>query len=419
MRRAETLTALSGALFVLGCTSLDLLGTRPAPVAGEDRTEEVDAQENPVSTPLPNVLEDRANVSVSQVDAQLNEAFLQLFFGDPETEAVYFDQGDGTAYIMDIANGDVRTDSMAYGLLTTVQLDQREVFDRLWSWVKTHMLMTEGVTAGLLSWRCDVTGTNCETAGATDASSIIATSLFMAEARWGEAGRFDYEEEALALLEVLVAIEERNGGVIDNVKNSFDMEAALPRDGSGAADGQVRVDYLMPAFYEIWATYDEVRATFWRRTAANSRALLYQIAHPSTGLLPGAVDYAGTPVPGQDAYVSTTARALLNVTLDHLWYGPHDEVVEQNRRLLDFFLAEGIDDYKAAYTLDGRELEPFNTAAHRSLVALAAVTVEDPTYDPFIEALWAEPIPTETYRYYDGMLYMLSLLVASGQLSPP
>ena len=29
-----------------------------------------------------------------------------------------------------------------------------------------------------------------------------------------------------------------------------------------------------------------------------------------------------------------------------------------------------------------------------------------------------EPVPTGSFRYYDGMLYMISLLVLSGQMTP-
>jgi oligosaccharide reducing-end xylanase len=92
--------------------------------------------------------------------------------------------------------------------------------------------------------------------------------------------------------------------------------------------------------------------------------------------------------------------------------------VEDNERRLDFFLGQGVDTYVSQYTLAGEPLVTFNTAAHLSLVALAAGTSESEDYDVFIDALLAEPIPEGTFRYYDGMLYMLSLLVLSGQLTP-
>jgi len=34
---------------------------------------------------------------------------------------------------------------------------------------------------------------------------------------------------------------------------------------------------------------------------------------------------------------------------------------------------------------------------------------------PFVQALWDLPVPTGQYRYYNGMLYMLSLVHASGK----
>jgi oligosaccharide reducing-end xylanase len=33
---------------------------------------------------------------------------------------------------------------------------------------------------------------------------------------------------------------------------------------------------------------------------------------------------------------------------------------------------------------------------------------------PFVDKLWSAQIPTGNYRYYDGTLYMLSLLHVSG-----
>ena len=36
------------------------------------------------------------------------------------------------------------------------------------------------------------------------------------------------------------------------------------------------------------------------------------------------------------------------------------------------------------------------------------------TGKPFVDRLWSAQIPTGTYRYYDGTLYMLSLLHVSG-----
>ncbi|HXS18075.1 MAG TPA: glycosyl hydrolase family 8, partial [Polyangiaceae bacterium] len=354
-------------------------------------------------TSYPNLLEERQQIPLSQVNAQLNDAFSQLFFGDPNTQAVFVDLGDGSGYIEDIANGDVRTDSMAYGLLTTVQLNQREVFDKLWAWAKQYMMSPSGASQGLLRWRCDTTGTECEPVAATDAQTIIATTLFIAETRWAEAGAHDYQSDALDLLDAMTAIEERNGGVVDGVVNCFDMDALLPREDSVTTDAVTPVDYLTPAFYEIWAAHDPERADVWRDMADNARDLLSKISDPTTGLYPEFITYEGEPVADLNNYSVTTARTLLNLALDHMWNGPHDWAVEQNERILNFFLSKGLNAYVASYTIDGQPLLTYNTLAHQSLVALAAGTSPNRKYDPFLEALLKQPIPTGQYRYYDGM----------------
>src|SRR5690606_2809200 len=196
----------------LGCQSVDVLGSRGKPQSNEEEPGK-----------FPNLLEERQQVPISRVNAQLNDAFVQLFFGDPETEAVFRDQGDGSGYLEDIANGDVRTDSMGYGMLVTVQLNQREVFDKLWAWTKTYMRDPDGPSEGLLRWRCNTSGQECATTAATDASSIIVTSLFMASTRWGAGSAHDYEADGQALLSTMVTVEERNGGVVDGARNLFEI----------------------------------------------------------------------------------------------------------------------------------------------------------------------------------------------------
>lgn len=406
---------MGGALLLLGCSSLDVLGSR----ALEDVEAPVGSGGAPpaVVPNLPNLLEERTNVPLTEVRARVNAAFLQLFYGDPATEAVFRDQGDGTAYIEDIANNDVRTDSMAYGMLVTVQLDQREVFDKLWSWTKQRMLAADGPREGLLNWRCDTTGANCDSVAATDSTSLIATSLFMADSRWGEAGAHPYQEDALALLEAATTVESRNGGIVDGVMNLFDLAAALPRMSSVGPVGQTPTEYLMPAFYEIWAAHDAERALWWRQMAENSRSLLAQVGHPESGLLPAYVNYEGTPIDGKNDYEPTTHRTLLNLALDDSWNGPSTAGLRQTERLLDFFLSEGLDDYVSHYSRKGEKVTTFNTSEHRALVAVAAGLSTRPEHEVFLERLLAEPIPSGTYRYYDGMLYMLSLLQLSGQLT--
>jgi oligosaccharide reducing-end xylanase len=55
-----------------------------------------------------------------------------------------------------------------------------------------------------------------------------------------------------------------------------------------------------------------------------------------------------------------------------------------------------------------------NTAAQFSCNALLGFGLPQMTGKPFVDRLWSAQIPTGTYRYYDGTLYMLALLHVSG-----
>ena len=71
-----------------------------------------------------------AGHSQKEVTEKVNAAFQQLFHGDPCTQAVYFPAGKNAngplAYIRDIANNDVRSEGMSYGMMIAVQLRQKE-----------------------------------------------------------------------------------------------------------------------------------------------------------------------------------------------------------------------------------------------------------------------------------------------------
>jgi len=93
-----------------------------------------------------------------------------------------------------------------------------------------------------------------------------------------------------------------------------------------------------------------------------------------------------------------------------------------SNRIQAFFDSQGISNYGAQYTLDGKQ--PDNRHA-KGLVAVNAVTSRAATGENrnnFIVAQWNTPIPQALVeRYYDGLLYMMSLLHCSGnfKIYPP
>ena len=81
--------------------------------------------------------------SEKQIRAKIDAAYQQLFHGDPQTQAVAFAAGSNAngplMYLTDWANHDVRTEGMSYGMMITVELNQKAEFDALWNWAMTYM----------------------------------------------------------------------------------------------------------------------------------------------------------------------------------------------------------------------------------------------------------------------------------------
>jgi oligosaccharide reducing-end xylanase len=92
-------------------------------------------------------------------------------------------------------------------------------------------------------------------------------------------------------------------------------------------------------------------------------------------------------------------------------------------RIQKFFESQGIDKYGPVYSLDGKdrgatpglmhEDHPAGLAGTNAVASLAAT--DQARAKKFTEALWNMPIPSGQNRYYDGMLYLMSLMHLSGE----
>ena len=74
-----------------------------------------------------------AGYKQADVDAKLAKAYHDVFEGPNK---VYFEVGDTMAYVSDVKNKDARTEGLSYGLMIAVQLDKKDVLDRMWRWSK-------------------------------------------------------------------------------------------------------------------------------------------------------------------------------------------------------------------------------------------------------------------------------------------
>src|SRR5690349_18399615 len=80
----------------------------------------------------PNLFKE-AGYSQADIDAKVAKAYHDIFEGPNK---VYFEVGDSMGYVSDVKNHDARTEGLSYGMMIAVQLDKKDVFDRVWRWSK-------------------------------------------------------------------------------------------------------------------------------------------------------------------------------------------------------------------------------------------------------------------------------------------
>lgn len=377
--------------------------------------------------------------SHQEVTEKVNSAFEQLFYGDPNTEAVYFPAGSNTngplAYIYDINHKDIRSEGMSYGMMIAVQLDKKSEFDAIWNWAKTYMYHNDPnhPAYGYFSWSVKSDGTTNDEMPAADGEEYFITALYFAAGRWGNgSGIYNYKAEANRILTDIrhrklitgptVTVEITAGDLFDPQHKMVRFSPVIEiRDHTDPS-------YHLPAFYELWALWGpEADRAFWAEAAQTSRDFFHKTTHPVTGLSPDYANFDGTPWgstwnPGAVNFMSDAWRTAMNWSVDWTWWAKDAGQQQLSDRLQAFFESRGMDNYESHFTLDGQKpLVEYHSPGLVAMNATASLTATHERSKQFVEALWNLPVPSGLYRYYDGMLYMLAMLNCSGQFQiwPP
>jgi len=377
--------------------------------------------------------------SKQEVRAKIEKAYNQLFHGDPKTEAIVFAAGSNAngplMYVADWANHDVRTEGMSYGMMIAVQLNKKAEFDAIWNWAMTYMYISDlkAPSHQYFAWSCKIDGTHNSEGAAPDGESYFAMALLFASNRWGDGkGIYDYHVEADKLLtamvhrEVISAPSKRGMHTVGPMVNPEPpMILFVPE-----VSPQMFTDpsYHLPAFYELWARWGpEEDRGFWARAAEASRVFFVKTTNPQTGLAPTYANFDGTPhvthFPQSGEFGYDAWRTASNWAVDWSWWRKARTEQELSDRIQKFFESEGIDKYGPVYTLEGKDLgatpglthedHPAGLAGTNAVAGLAAT--DRARAKKFTEALWNTPIPSGEYRYYDGMLYLMSLMHLGGE----
>ncbi len=422
-----------------------------------------------------NLFAERLGRTPAETHARIEQAFQQLFHGDGQEERVYFETGanrDGPlAYVTDWANNDARSEGMSYGMMIAVQLNKKREFDALWNWAHTYMLVTDpkNPSVGYFAWSMNTDGTPRSVSAAPDGEEYFTMALYFAARRWGNGkGIYNYQAQADRILRGMRHHPRLTGTPPFRVHpgdapfvppdrpwpslNNRAAEAQAAKDGKpwppyhfdrtprpvtvgpmvDEASTMIRfvpettfadtdASYHLPAFYELWSRWGprEDRA-FWGRAADVSRQLFATVTGPKTGLSPDRSGFDMSPATDWDGKHSQFGydswRTVSNASVDYSWWGKDDRESALAGRVQGFLSSQGIGTFADRYTLDG---QPLSTRHSTGMLAAAAVgslaAAPGETSDAFLKALWDTPVPSGEQRYFDGMLYLMSLMHLGGE----
>lgn len=372
-----------------------------------------------------------AGYTKTAIDNKIDNAFKDLFEGP---DRIYFEVGDSMAYVSDIKNKDVRSEGVSYGLMVAVQLNKKEIFDRIWRWSKKYLQHQDGSRKGYFAWSFNPMEMKRNSVGsASDGELYFITSLLFASNQWGNHSGIDYYAEARNILD---AMWEKNGN--DNIYNIINIrhkQISFVPEGDGY--NWTDPSYHVPAFYEVWAEYaKDGHEQFYRDCADTSRVFLHRACHPVTGLNSDYTEFSGEPHPTpwmHPGFRYDSWRVPMNIAMDYVWYGKDKEWQEDYaQRFQGFLRSQGINSFNDQFNLDGSEPEfilqagdypkklrhSLGLVATSASASLISVNNDQESLD-FVHALWdakLEPYEDGYFDpYYDGLLYLFSLMHLSGQ----
>jgi oligosaccharide reducing-end xylanase len=202
------------------------------------------------------------------------------------------------------------------------------------------------------------------------------------------------------------------------VNEQYKMIRFVPNSGG---DAFTDPSYHLPAFYELWARWGPAQdRDFWAQAAVASRAFFAKVSDPVTGLGPDRANFDGSWMTGRDGqpvpFSYDSWRTASNWSVDYSWWHKDPQEPVLSDRIQRFLFSQGVSSFDDRYTLHGKPLSQRHSTGMVATTATASLAATPgPITNAFLDELWNTPIPAGEQRYYDGMLYMLSLLHCSGE----
>ncbi len=368
-----------------------------------------------------------AGYSRKAIDAKINKAWYDIF---ESTGRVYFEVGDSMGYVSDLKNNDARTEGLSYGMMVAVQMNKKDVFDRIWRWSKKYLQHQSGPREAYFAWSINTKTMKKNSEGsASDGELYYITGLLFAANKWGNNTGINYYQEARRILD---AMWKKDGtGKVYNLINTEHKQITFVPEGDSY--NWTDPSYHLPAFYEVWAMYaKDGHEQFYKDCADTSRAFLHRACDPVTGLNYDYTEFSGKPHPTRwmpPAFRYDSWRVPMNIAMDYAWFGKDKKWQEDYaKRFQNFLRSKGMDTYEDQFNMDGTRPDfilPAGTVKKLrhsiglvSTAATASIMNHEKNSIDFVNAIWnakLEPYVDGYFDpYYDGLLYLFSLLHLGG-----
>ncbi len=364
-----------------------------------------------------------AEMDKTDATSKLSAAWDRMF-GTDSNYRLYVPLNENMAYIYAPDSNDVRSEGQSWGMTIAVMMNRRDEFDALWNFAAAHQRNNSGALAGTFAWQVKFNNNQpykADAAPAPDGELYFAFALLSADARWGSVGDINYYSEAMSVLKALqthLMYGPSNHNVI-----MFSPHVSNVTDPS----------YHIPAFYNYFGDRIKNSAAdqrFWHFAAQESRKFLQaHLASAPNGLPTYLASTNGQPLTGNifngqpnpaHWYEFDAWRVALNIGLDAHMYGAQNWHRNGVSAIHNFLRNQHNSNncYMQKYE-NGIAVSNNNHCANHGQKGANAVGLlasnSTTNANFFFNEFWASSFPSGEYRYYDGSLYMLSLLHATGQ----
>ena len=302
------------------------------------------------------------------------------------------------------------SEGVAYGLICSGYMKDQELFDDIYKYYLSFL-----DPWGLMHWKIDDTGKHVGDNAATDADEDVAWMLLVADSYFGSTGDIDYKGEAIRIINLMMETMVEK-----------DTYVLKPGDAWGGSLN-TNICYYVPSYYKVFAkvTGDED----WNKVADKCYEILFAAWNENTGLVPDWCQADGT-LPAMSGgkplewaknlgmtYYYDATRTPWRIGMDYLWYGDK-RADKYNKTVSSFVQAQGFNNIKDGYNLDGSTFSNNKTSAFVGPFAVATMANSE-AKQAVVDAGYTANLETFNDVYYNDMVRLMMLIVQTGMFELP